>query len=106
MPTADTPSLRTLSYGGAKVSERVLREAIEAFPTTGFVNAYGLTETASTIAVLGPDDHRAAMSSDDPAIQARLSSAGKVLPSIEVEVRDELDQPLAGRRDRHVVPAR
>ncbi|MET0909139.1 MAG: long-chain fatty acid--CoA ligase, partial [Ilumatobacteraceae bacterium] len=92
---SDTPSLRTLSYGGSKVSERVLREAIEAFPTTGFVNAYGLTETASTIAVLGPDDHRAAMSSDDPAIQARLSSAGKVLPSIEVEVRDELDQPLA-----------
>ena len=93
--TADTPSLRTLSYGGAKVSERVLREAIDAFPTTGFVNAYGLTETASTIAVLGPDDHRAAISSDDPVIQARLSSAGKVLPSIEVEVRDELDQPLA-----------
>ncbi len=92
---ADTPSLRTLSYGGAKVSERVLREAIEAFPTTGFVNAYGLTETASTIAVLGPDDHRAAISSSDPAIQARLSSAGKVLPSIEVEVRDELDRPLA-----------
>jgi acyl-CoA synthetase (AMP-forming)/AMP-acid ligase II len=91
---ADTPSLRTLSYGGAKVSERVLREAIEAFPSTGFVNAYGLTETASTIAVLGPDDHRAAISSSDPAIQARLSSAGKVLPSIEVEVRDELDQPL------------
>jgi acyl-CoA synthetase (AMP-forming)/AMP-acid ligase II len=93
--TAETPSLRTLSYGGAKVSERVLREAIDAFPTTGFVNAYGLTETASTIAVLGPDDHRVAISSDDPAIQARLSSAGKVLPSIEVEVRDELDQPLA-----------
>ncbi|MET0911519.1 MAG: fatty acid--CoA ligase family protein [Ilumatobacteraceae bacterium] len=92
---ADTPSLRTLSYGGAKVSARVLREAMDAFPTTGFVNAYGLTETASTIAVLGPDDHRAAISSDDPAIQARLSSAGKVLPSIEVEVRDELDRPLA-----------
>ena len=91
---ADTPSLRTLSYGGAKVSERVLREAIDAFPTTGFVNAYGLTETASTIAVLGPDDHRAAISSSDPAIRARLSSAGKVLPNIEVEVRDELDRPL------------
>ena len=87
---ADVPSLRTLSYGGAKVSERVLRAAIEAFPDTGFVNAYGLTETASTIAVLGPDDHRAAMTSDDPAIRLRLSSAGKVLPNIEVDVRDEL----------------
>ncbi len=91
---ADTPTLRTLSYGGAKVSERVLRDAIVAFPTTGFVNAYGLTETASTIAVLGPDDHRDAMTSDDEAIQRRLSSAGKVLPMIEVEVRDELGRPL------------
>ena len=29
-------------------------------PEVGFVNAYGLTETSSTIAVLGPEDHRAA----------------------------------------------
>lgn len=93
---ADTPTLRTLSYGGAKVSERVLLAALGAFPETGFVNAYGLTETASTIAVLGPDDHRAALSSDDPAVRARLSSAGKVLPIVEVEIRDELDQPLTG----------
>lgn len=91
---ADAPTLRTLSYGGAKVSERVLRDAIAAFPTTGFVNAYGLTETASTIAVLGPDDHRDALSSTDEAIQRRLSSAGRVLPLIEVEVRDEIGAVL------------
>jgi acyl-CoA synthetase (AMP-forming)/AMP-acid ligase II len=93
--TADTPSLRSLSYGGAKISERVLRDALRLFPTTGFVNAYGLTETASTIAVLGPDDHRAAMESDDPAVRQRLSSAGRVLPSIEIEIRDEADVALA-----------
>lgn len=91
---AEVPTLRTLSYGGAKVSERVLLAALEAFPDTGFVNAYGLTETASTIAVLGPDDHRAALASDEPGVRARLSSAGKVLPTVEVEIRDELDQPL------------
>ncbi len=92
---ADVPSLRTLSYGGAKVSERVLVDALAAFPDTGFVNAYGLTETASTIAVLGPDDHRAAVTSDDPAVRARLSSAGRVLPIVEVEVRDDADRPVA-----------
>jgi acyl-CoA synthetase (AMP-forming)/AMP-acid ligase II len=91
---ADVPSLRSLSYGGAKVSERVLREALARFPEVGFVNAYGLTETASTIAVLGPDDHRAALTSDDPAVQARLGSAGQLLPTIEIEVRDEADRPL------------
>jgi acyl-CoA synthetase (AMP-forming)/AMP-acid ligase II len=88
-------TLRTLSYGGAKVSERVIRQALEAFPNTGFVNAYGLTETASTIAVLGPDDHRDALTSDDPMIQRRLSSVGQVLPMIEIEIRDEHEQVVA-----------
>lgn len=91
---ADVPTLRTLSYGGAKVSERVLRDALARFPDVGFVNAYGLTETASTIAVLGPEDHRAAVTSDDPHIRARLGSAGQVLPTIEVEVRDDDGKPL------------
>lgn len=91
---ADVPSLRSLSYGGAKVSERVLREALVRFPDVGFVNAYGLTETASTIAVLGPDDHRAAVTSRDTGVRARLSSAGQVLPTIEIEIRDPDDRPL------------
>lgn len=85
---ADVPTLRSLSYGGAKVSERVLTDALQLFPDTGFVNAYGLTETASTIAVLGPEDHRAAVTSDDPNIRRRLSSAGRVLPMVEIEIRD------------------
>ena len=91
---ADVPSLRSLSYGGSKVAERVLRAALVAFPDTGFVNAYGLTETASTIAVLGPEDHRAAITSEDPAVQRRLASAGQVLPTIEVEIRGDADVPL------------
>lgn len=92
---AEVPSLRSISYGGSKVSERVLREALVAFASTGFVNAYGLTETASTIAVLGPDDHRAAITSVDPVVQRRLASAGQVLPTIEVEVRGDMDEPLS-----------
>jgi acyl-CoA synthetase (AMP-forming)/AMP-acid ligase II len=87
-------TLRTLSYGGAKVSERIIRLALQAFPTTGFVNAYGLTETASTIAVLGPDDHRDALTSDDPMIQRRLSSVGQVLPMIDIEIRDDHERTV------------
>ena len=94
---ADVASLRTLSYGGAKVSERVLTEALRLFPDTGFVNAYGLTETASTIAVLGPDDHRAAVTSDNPDVRRRLSSAGRVLPTVELEIRDEHGAPLPAK---------
>jgi fatty-acyl-CoA synthase len=57
-------------------------------PTVGFVNAYGLTETSSTVAVLSPDDHREAFASDDPAVRARLASVGRPLPSLELEIRD------------------
>jgi acyl-CoA synthetase (AMP-forming)/AMP-acid ligase II len=90
---ADVPTLRTLSYGGARMPLPVLERALELFPGTGFVNAYGLTETSSTIALLGPDDHAAAFAGD-PVAKVRLGSVGKVLPGIEVEVRDELDRPV------------
>lgn len=92
---ADAPTLRVLSYGGAKTSERVLLAALRAFPDTGFVNAYGLTETASTIAVLGPADHRAALESDDPDVRRRLTSVGRVLPTVEIEIRGDGDRPVA-----------
>lgn len=82
------PSLRTLAYGGAPMPAAVIEHALQTWPGVDFVNAYGLTETSSTIAVLGPDDHRAAMASDDPAIRARLSCAGQVLPTVELQIRD------------------
>ena len=85
---AELPTLRTLSYGGARMPLPVLEQALELFAGTGFVNAYGLTETSSTIALLGPEDHAAAFEGD-PVAKVRLGSVGKVLPGIEVEVRDE-----------------
>jgi acyl-CoA synthetase (AMP-forming)/AMP-acid ligase II len=87
--TADVPSLRSLSYGGARMPRPVIERALRAFPGVGFTNAYGLTETSSTVTVLGPDDHRAAIASDDPAVRARLGSAGLPLPGVEIDVRDE-----------------
>ncbi|MCX7865406.1 MAG: fatty acid--CoA ligase family protein, partial [Novosphingobium sp.] len=50
---------------------------------------YGLTETSSTIALLGPEDHRAALASDDPKVRARLTSLGQPLPTVEIQIRDE-----------------
>ncbi len=58
-------------------------------PQVGFVNAYGLTETSSTIALLGPDDHREAMESTDEAVRSRLASAGRPIEGIEIDIRDE-----------------
>jgi acyl-CoA synthetase (AMP-forming)/AMP-acid ligase II len=81
------PTLRTLAYGGSKVALPLVRKALELLPDVGFVNAYGLTETSSTIAVLGPDDHRAALASDDPAVLRRLGSVGQPVSAIEVQIR-------------------
>jgi acyl-CoA synthetase (AMP-forming)/AMP-acid ligase II len=77
----------------------VIERAMALLPGVGFVNAYGLTETSSTIALLGPDDHRAAFSSDDPAVRARLGSVGQPLPSLEVSIRDpDGEEVPAGER--------
>jgi acyl-CoA synthetase (AMP-forming)/AMP-acid ligase II len=82
-------SLRNLAYGGSKVPLPLVRRALELLPHVGFVNAYGLTETSSTIAVLTPDDHRDAQAAADPAVVRRLASVGQPVPSVEVQIRDE-----------------
>ena len=88
-PDLRVPTLRAISYGGARMAAPILERALELFPDVGFVNAYGLTETSSTIAVLGPDDHRLALSSDEPEVRRRLESVGQPLPGVEVLVVHE-----------------
>ncbi len=82
------PALRSLAYGGGPMPLQVVQRAMELLPHVDLVNAYGLTETSSTISVLGPDDHRVAFYSDDPAWKARLGSVGQPLPGVEVDIRD------------------
>jgi acyl-CoA synthetase (AMP-forming)/AMP-acid ligase II len=84
---AQLPSLRSLAYGGARTPAPVLERALRLFPDAAFVHAYGLTETSSTIAVLGPGDHRAALSSEDPGVRARLGSVGQLIDGVEIEIR-------------------
>lgn len=91
----DLSSLRAIAYGGGRMPLELVERALLLFPDTGFTNAYGLTETSSTVALLGPDDHRSAFSSSDPAIRARLGSVGRALPTIEIEIRNEAGEKLA-----------
>ncbi|HTW99660.1 MAG TPA: class I adenylate-forming enzyme family protein, partial [Acidimicrobiales bacterium] len=84
-------SLRHLSYGGGRMPLELVERTLRDMPRVDLVNAYGLTETSSTIAMLTPDEHREAFASTDPAVRARLASVGRPLPSLEVEVRGEDD---------------
>ncbi len=90
----ELPRLRAVAYGGGKMPVQVIERALDMFPHVDFTNAYGLTETSSTIALLGPDDHRAAFQSSDPAERQRLGSVGQPLPSVELEIRDENGRAL------------
>lgn len=85
--TTGLSTLRTLAYGGSKVALPLVRRALRLLPDVGFVNAYGLTETSSTIAVLTPDDHRAAVAATGDAALRRLGSVGQPVPGIEVQIR-------------------
>ena len=88
-------SLRHLSYGGGRMPLDLIERAMKLLPEVTFVNAYGLTETSSTISVLTPEDHRDAFASTDPAIRRRLTSVGRPLPSVELEIRGADGEVLA-----------
>jgi acyl-CoA synthetase (AMP-forming)/AMP-acid ligase II len=83
----EVPTLRNLAYGGSKVALPLVRKALGLLPDVGFVNAYGLTETSSTIAVLTPGEHRAAQAATDESVARRLGSVGRPVPGIEVQIR-------------------
>jgi fatty-acyl-CoA synthase len=86
--------LKALSYGGGRMPQIVIERALKLLPHVDFVNAYGLTETSSTIAILGPDDHRTAIRSTDPDVRRRLGSVGKPLPTLELEIRGPAGEVL------------
>jgi acyl-CoA synthetase (AMP-forming)/AMP-acid ligase II len=90
----DLSALAALAYGGGPMPMEVLEHALEVFPWVAFTNAYGLTETSSTIALLGPEEHRAAQHSSDAAVRRRLRSVGKPLPTVQIEIRDDQGQKL------------
>jgi acyl-CoA synthetase (AMP-forming)/AMP-acid ligase II len=92
----DLSSLANLSYGGAAMPFPVIRRAIEMFPkTVGFVNAFGQTETTSTLTVLGPDDHRLDGTPEEVERRLkRLKSIGRPLPDVELKVVDDTGQEL------------
>ena len=86
----DLSSLRVITYGAAPMPLEVIKKAIVEFPNTRFINAFGQTETASTITMLPPDAHD--IHEGDPDYEQkmkRLGSIGKPLPDVEVRIVDE-----------------
>ena len=83
-------SLSVITYGGASMPPSLIERAIGAFPGVRFINAFGQTETGSTIAMVPPEDHVLEGPPDVVARRRRhLSSIGVPLANVEVRVVDE-----------------
>jgi acyl-CoA synthetase (AMP-forming)/AMP-acid ligase II len=67
--SAQPAALRAIAYGGGKMPLSIIERAMQLFPGVAFTNAYGLTETSSTICLLDPDDHRRSAASTDAAVR-------------------------------------
>ena len=89
-----TKHLQAIAYGGGKMPLKVIEKALAIFPNINFTNAYGLTETSSTVTLLSPDDHKEARKPNNREARQRLGSVGKALPSIEIQIRNENNQVL------------
>ena len=95
-PEFDLSSLDVVTYGAAPMPVEVIRRAIEKFPGVRFINAFGQTETASTITMLPPEDHVLDGSAEEIEVKLRrLTSIGKPLEDVEVEIVDDAGQPVA-----------
>ncbi|MEU6602835.1 class I adenylate-forming enzyme family protein [Streptomyces flaveolus] len=79
------PSLRTVVYAGSPIAPDRLLRAQEIFGEV-FVQFYGLSETPMPLTCLSARDHAAAASGGSPA---RLASAGRVCPFVEIKVLDD-----------------
>ena len=86
--------LKTYAYGASPMPLPLLRAALEAWPDTEFIQAYGLTEVCGVVSRLMPEPHR---DTDHPE---RLVSAGQLVPDAEVRVVDPntLDDVPAGEQ--------
>ncbi len=86
----DLSSLRVITYGAAPMPLPVIRKALEEFPGVNFINAFGQTETASTITALGPEDHVLTGTEEEKEKKLkRLASIGKPMSDVEMKVVDD-----------------
>ena len=88
-------SLRLITYGAAPMPFEVVRKAIEVF-SADLMNAYGQTESTSTVTFLGPDDHRLDGSDEENAKKIRrLRSVGRPMDDVDIAIQDPQGQILA-----------
>ena len=80
----DLSSLRRLVYGASPMPEAVIRRAMDVIPGVEFYQAYGQTEAAPVITIMGPEYHTVS----GPRA-GKLKGAGRVVAGIDLAILDE-----------------
>ena len=83
-PAAMTPMarLKICCYGSSPCPLPVLRTCMEAWPDTGFLHVFGMTELSGVATTLPPEAHR------DTTHPERLASAGTPILGVEMRIVD------------------
>jgi acyl-CoA synthetase (AMP-forming)/AMP-acid ligase II len=78
----DLSSVRSVAYGGSSITVALLQRAKAAFPQAAFTQAFGQTEAAPFLTLLGPAEHA------DESRPELLRSAGRAIEHTEVRIVD------------------
>ncbi|MFC1999881.1 class I adenylate-forming enzyme family protein [Chloroflexota bacterium] len=86
----DLSTLRVITYGAAPMPFEVIKKAIEMMPDVRFINAFGQTETSSTITTLGPEDHviTGTPEEKEKKLKRLETSIGRPMSDVEMKVVD------------------
>ncbi len=101
--TYDLSSLKLITYGAAPMPYEVVSHAVEVF-SCGLMNAYGQTESTSTMTFLGPEDHRIPKEPGperETKLQ-RLRSVGRGMDDIVIAIMDERSEAVGAGHEGEI----
>ncbi|HEY1709519.1 MAG TPA: fatty acid--CoA ligase [Rhizomicrobium sp.] len=90
----DFSAIKYLLYGASPIPLDLLREAVDMFKC-GFIQLYGMTETAGAVTYLPAEDH-------DPSGTTRMRSAGRAITGSKIEIRDAEGHTLATGKEGEI----
>ncbi len=103
----DLSSVRVVTYGAAFCPYEVLKQAIERFPGRALINAFGGTETSSTVAALRAEDQiitgKESAAEREKKLKRLASSIGLPTDDVEIQVRDERGREIAAGKTGEIV---
>jgi acyl-CoA synthetase (AMP-forming)/AMP-acid ligase II len=103
----DLSRVRVVTYGAAACPYEVLKKAIERFPGRALINAFGGTETSSTIAALRAEDQiitgKETEAEKEKKLKRLATSIGLPMADVEIQVRDENGKELPAEKIGEIV---